>query len=71
MKAAILSTLALASAVVCVPDNPFASKTLFAHKFYADEVKAAVLNISDSTLAARAAKVADIGTFYWMYVYLA
>ena len=66
MKASILSALALVSSVFALPDNPFTGKTLFAHKFYADEVNAAVKNISDSSLAAKASKVAGIGTFYWM-----
>jgi cellulose 1,4-beta-cellobiosidase len=68
MKASILSALALASSVFADPGNLFSGKILFAHKFYADEVNAAVKNISDSTLAAKAAKVASIGTFYWIDV---
>ena len=39
---------------------------LYLSPYYADEVLAAVQQISDSTLAAKAAKVADIPTFIWL-----
>lgn len=57
---------ACTSAVTLDPAvNPFSSRQLWANPFYANEVKLAVENISDSSLAAKAAKVADIGTFLW------
>ena len=39
---------------------------MYLSPYYADEVSAAVQQISDSTLAAKAAKVADIPTFIWL-----
>jgi cellulose 1,4-beta-cellobiosidase len=55
------------SAVTLDPStNPFKKYTLHANKFYRDEVTAAVAQMSDSSLAAAAAKVADVGTFLWM-----
>ncbi|KAH8887770.1 exoglucanase-6A [Thozetella sp. PMI_491] len=55
------------SAVTLDPSsNPFAKYTLHANKFYRDEVTAAVAAISDSSLAASAAKVADVGSFLWI-----
>lgn len=46
--------------------NPFKTYTLHANKFYRDEVNAAIENLSDPSLAAAAAKVADTGSFLWM-----
>lgn len=46
--------------------NVFASYTLHPNSFYRDEVNAAVANMTDSTLATKAAKLADIGTFLWL-----
>jgi cellulose 1,4-beta-cellobiosidase len=55
------------SAVTLDPSsNPFKKYTLHPNKFYRDEVTAAVAQISDSSLAEAAAKVADVGTFLWM-----
>lgn len=56
------------SSPVTLSGNPFTGRTLFANRFYAEEVEAAVAQISDSSLAAKAAKVKDIGTFMWAYV---
>src|SRR5689334_10184391 len=56
-----------ASAVTLDPSsNPFKKYTLHANKYYRDEVNAAVKAISDSSLAASAAKVADVGSFLWI-----
>ncbi|KAF8710584.1 Glycosyl hydrolases family 6, partial [Rhizoctonia solani] len=50
-------------------DNPYSSDyTVWLSPFYAAEVAAAVKNISDATLAAKAAKVANIPTFTWFDV---
>lgn len=58
---------ACSSAVTLDPsENPFKTRTLHPNIYYREEVDAAVKNISDATLAAEAAKVADVGTFLWM-----
>lgn len=50
-------------------DNPYTSDyTVWLSPYYAAEVAAAVKNISDSTVAAKAAKVANIPTFTWLDV---
>lgn len=46
--------------------NVFQQYTLHPNNFYRAEVEAAVEAISDSSLAEKAAKVADIGTFLWL-----
>ncbi|KAL2115474.1 hypothetical protein VTJ04DRAFT_9729 [Mycothermus thermophilus] len=46
--------------------NVFRQYTLHANSFYRAEVEAAVRQISDPTLAAKAAKVADVGSFLWL-----
>ena len=46
--------------------NPFKKYTLHPNIYYRKEVEAAVKAISDSSLAASAAKVADVGSFLWM-----
>ncbi|KAF2273817.1 cellobiohydrolase-like protein II precursor [Westerdykella ornata] len=51
---------------VTLSGNPFASRSVFANPFYASEVKEAAAQITDSALAAKALKVADIGTFQWI-----
>ncbi|EMD92578.1 glycoside hydrolase family 6 protein [Bipolaris maydis ATCC 48331] len=57
---------AVCSSPVTLSGNPFANRTLAVNSFYASEVKAAVTKITDSSLAAKAAKVADIGSFFWI-----
>ncbi|CAK7205502.1 1,4-beta-D-glucan cellobiohydrolase cel6c [Sporothrix eucalyptigena] len=55
------------SAVTLDPSsNPFAKYTLHPNIYYRKEVQAAVAAITDSSLAASAAKVADVGTFLWI-----
>lgn len=51
---------------VTLSGNPFASRTVYANKFYSSEVVAAAAQMTDSAMAAKARKVADIGTFLWM-----
>jgi cellulose 1,4-beta-cellobiosidase len=51
---------------VTLSGNPFASRKIYANKFYSSEVNAAVAAMTDSALAAAATKVADIGTYMWM-----
>lgn len=46
--------------------NVWKKYTLHANKFYRAEVEAAVAAISDSSLAAKAAKVANVGSFLWL-----
>ncbi|KAK6079721.1 exoglucanase-6A [Seiridium cupressi] len=46
--------------------NVWESYALHPNSFYRAEVEAAAANISDSTLAAKALEVADIGTFLWL-----
>jgi cellulose 1,4-beta-cellobiosidase len=50
---------------VTLSGNPF-TRSIYANKEYKKEVDAAVAAISDSSLAASAAKVGDVGTFLWM-----
>lgn len=58
---------ACASAVTLDPSvNPFKKYKLHANTYYRAEVTAAVAQMSDASLAASAAKVADVGTFLWM-----
>jgi cellulose 1,4-beta-cellobiosidase len=57
---------AACSTAVTLSGNPFTNRQLFANPYYAAEVQAAVTAISDSTLAASAAKVAAVGSFQWM-----
>lgn len=55
------------SAVTLDPSaNAFKKYTLHANTFYRSEVEAAVKTMTDSTLAAAAAKVADVGSFLWL-----
>lgn len=54
---------------VTLSGNPFVSRSIFANPFYASEVNSAAAEITDTALAAAALKVADIGTFQWMYVF--
>jgi cellulose 1,4-beta-cellobiosidase len=54
------------SSAVTLSGNPFASRKLYANEFYRKEVVAAAAAISDSALAAKALKVADVGTFKWI-----
>lgn len=51
---------------VTLSGNPFASRSIYANKEYSKEVVAAASAISDSSLAAKALKVADVGTFLWI-----
>jgi cellulose 1,4-beta-cellobiosidase len=51
---------------VTLSGNPFASRKIYANKFYSSEVISAASAMSDPALATAAAKVADIGTFLWM-----
>lgn len=48
--------------------NVFSKYTLHPNSFYRAEIQAAAAAISDSTLKAKALKVADIGSFLWLYV---
>ncbi|KAG8736715.1 Beta-glucosidase cel3A [Ceratobasidium sp. 428] len=49
-------------------DNPYTGYSVYLSPYYAAEIKAAVATIKDSTLAAKAAKVANIPTFTWLDV---
>lgn len=51
---------------VTLSGNPFASRSIYANKFYSSEVVSAAAAITDSALSAAALKVAKVGTFLWM-----
>ena len=51
---------------VTLTGNPFTGRTLHANSFYADEVNAAIKNLSDPSLAGPAGQVAKTGTFLWL-----
>ncbi len=46
--------------------NIWKKYTLHPNIFYRKEVEAAVAGMTDTSLAAQAAKVADVGSFLWM-----
>jgi cellulose 1,4-beta-cellobiosidase len=46
--------------------NPFSGKKFYANEYYKSEVAAAVAEMTDSTLAAQATKVGEVGSFLWM-----
>lgn len=54
---------------VTLSGNPFASRSIYANKFYSSEVMAAAAAMTDTALAASAKKVASVGTFLWMFVF--
>jgi len=56
---------ACASAVT-LTGNPFTGRTLHPNAYYRAEVESAAAAMTDSSLAAAAKKVADIGTFSWV-----
>jgi cellulose 1,4-beta-cellobiosidase len=51
---------------VTLSGNPFASRSIYANKFYSSEVVSAAAQMTDTALAAKALKVANVGTFLWM-----
>jgi len=51
---------------VTLSGNPFASRKIYANKFYSSEVISAASAIADPAMAAAATKVAEVGTFMWM-----
>lgn len=46
--------------------NVFQKYKLHANSFYRGEIEAAIETMTDSDLAAKAAKVADVGSFLWL-----
>jgi hypothetical protein len=55
------------SAVTLNPQqNPFKKYTLHPNSFYRKEVEDAAANMTDSSLAESAKKVADVGSFLWL-----
>ncbi|EHK97147.1 Glycosyl hydrolase family 6, cellulase [Glarea lozoyensis ATCC 20868] len=46
--------------------NPFSGKKFYANEYYAGEVAAAAAQMSDSSMAAKAAKVGQVGSFLWI-----
>lgn len=46
--------------------NPFLDNTLYANPYYANEITAAIANMTDATLIAQAEKVAAVGSFKWI-----
>jgi cellulose 1,4-beta-cellobiosidase len=65
-KAQVTAAAACATPVT-LSGNPF-TRTIYANKEYSKEVMAAAATMTDSALAASASKVAQVGTFLWMYV---
>jgi cellulose 1,4-beta-cellobiosidase len=63
---AVGAAAAACATPVTLSGNPFASRKIYANKFYSSEVVSAASAMSDPALASAAAKVADIGTFLWM-----
>ncbi|CAI9635386.1 unnamed protein product [Alternaria burnsii] len=51
---------------VTLSGNPFASRSIYANKFYSSEVVSAAAQMTDTALASAALKVADVGTFLWI-----
>jgi cellulose 1,4-beta-cellobiosidase len=67
LKNARQSAQACSSAVTLdAKTNVFTKYTLHPNTFYRKEVEAAAAAITDSTLKAAAAKVADVGSFLWL-----
>ncbi|KAF8315161.1 cellulase CEL6B [Clavulina sp. PMI_390] len=61
------STSATSSSSSSPPtDDPYTGYTVYLSPYYAAEIAAAVKNISDSTLATKAAAVANVPTFTWL-----
>ena len=62
-------SLALSTLVgLAAAGNPFSAGTLYANSFYASEVAAAIPQLSDPSLAAKASAVAKTPSFYWLDV---
>ncbi|KAL0577798.1 1,4-beta-D-glucan cellobiohydrolase cel6c [Marasmius crinis-equi] len=57
---------AACTSAVTLSGNPFTGRTLKANAKYAAEVNAAAAKITDSTLKAKAQKVASVGSFLWL-----
>ncbi|KAL0059993.1 hypothetical protein AAF712_013229 [Marasmius tenuissimus] len=57
---------AVCTSPVKLTGNPFTGRTLKANAKYAAEVNAAAARITDSTLKAKAQKVASVGSFLWL-----
>ncbi|KAF8315162.1 cellobiohydrolaseII [Clavulina sp. PMI_390] len=49
-------------------DDPYTGYTVYLSPYYAAEISAAVKNITDSSLASKAAAVANVPTFTWLDV---
>jgi len=71
-KATRKSAAACTSAVkLDASTNVWSKYKLHPNSFYRAEVGKAVENLSDSSLKTAAAKVADVGSFLWLYVFWA
>ncbi|KAJ7099854.1 glycoside hydrolase family 6 protein [Mycena crocata] len=64
--AATLANRAACTSAVNLTGNAFTGRTLKAHSFYASEVNAAVAKITDASLKTKAAKLASVGSFFWL-----
>ncbi|KAF2446595.1 glycoside hydrolase family 6 protein [Karstenula rhodostoma CBS 690.94] len=60
------AAMAACATPVTLSGNPFASRSIYANKEYSKEVVAAAASMTDSALAAKASKVAEVGTFLWI-----
>lgn len=55
------------AATVTITGNPFASATLYANTYYANEVlSTAIPSLSATSLAPAASEVAKVPTFFWL-----
>ncbi|KAF1915702.1 1, 4-beta cellobiohydrolase [Ampelomyces quisqualis] len=66
ITARAVNAAAACATPVTLSGNPFASRKVYANKFYSSEVISAASAISDPALASAAANVANVGTFLWI-----
>ncbi|KAJ7098458.1 glycoside hydrolase family 6 protein [Mycena crocata] len=64
--AATLANRAACTSAVNLTGNAFTGRTLKAHSIYAGEVNTAVAAITDASLKTKAAKLASVGSFFWL-----
>jgi len=60
-----ITAAAACATPVTLSGNPF-TRSIYANKEFSKEVVAAAASMTDSSLAAKASKVAQVGTFLWM-----
>ena len=67
---AVAAPNAACATPVTLSGNPFSGRSFYANKEFSKEVIAAAASMTDSAIAAKASKVAQVGTFLWMSVCL-